>query len=175
MKKYVMALSVLSLVLLAACIGTKKPSGIAQDKKVETPIQEDSVEVKTITDEEAMIKNEDENEKKENAMMLVGEYKDHTADNLPVAVLADGTTKVLFFHAAWCPSCRKANQTLTSWYTNGNDLLTTYAINYDEEKELEQKYGVIYQHTFVKVDGQGNMIEKIQAPTDDQLMVLLRK
>jgi len=123
-------------------------------------------------DEGAMIKKE---ETKEGAAMKSnGEYIDHTASNLPVSVLTDGQTKVLYFFASWCPTCKKANQTLTSWYADGKGMLTVYKINYDEEKTLEQKYGVTYQHTFVKVDGQGNMIEKIQGPSDEELKRLLQ-
>ncbi len=123
-------------------------------------------------DEGTMMKKEDA--KDDTVMMSAGAYKDATASNLPASVLADGKTKVLYFFAAWCPTCKKANQTLTSWYADGKGLLTVYKINYDEEKTLEQKYGVTYQHTFVKVDGQGNMIEKIQGPSDDELKRLLQ-
>lgn len=123
-------------------------------------------------DEGAMMKKEDS--KEGTAMVSTGEYKDHTASNLPASILSDGTVKVLYFFASWCPSCKKANQTLTAWYADGTGLLTVYKINYDEEKALEQKYGVTYQHTFVKIDGQGNMIEKIQGPTDQQLRDLLQ-
>ena len=107
-------------------------------------------------------------------MMHAGAYKDMTSANLPAAVLTDGTTKVLFFSASWCPVCKAANQTLTSWYVDGKGLLTVYKVNYDTEKTLEQKYGVTYQHTFVKIDGQGNVIKIITGPSDDDLKDLLK-
>ena len=113
---------------------------------------------------------------KENGAMMMhaGAYKDMTSANLPTAVLTDGTTKVLFFSASWCPVCKTANQTLTSWYADGKGLLTVYKINYDTEKALEQKYGVTYQHTFVKIDGKGNVIKSITGPSDDDLKDLLK-
>lgn len=91
-------------------------------------------------------------------------------------VLADGQTKVLFFHAEWCPICRAQETELLTWYeTKAQQFLTTYKLDYDAEKDLKATYGVTYQHTFVKVDGQGKLIEKIQGPTDDQLTALLTR
>ncbi len=111
--------------------------------------------------------------KEEGAMMKAGEYKDATATNLSASVLTDGKTKVLFFHAAWCPTCKAANQTLTSWYKDGAEFLNVYKINYDNEKQLKQKYSVTYQHTFVKIDGEGNVIQSVQGPSDEELKDLL--
>lgn len=111
---------------------------------------------------------------KEEVMMKAGEYKDATASALPASVLSDGKTKVLFFHAAWCPACKAANTTLASWYSPGEGMLTTYKINYDTEKSLKQTYGVTYQHTFVKIDGQGKLIKLLQSPSDEDLKNLLK-
>ena len=120
------------------------------------------------SEEGAMMKKEGE------SMMKAGAYKDATAANLQTSILTDGTTKVLFFHASWCPICKAANQTLTSWYSDGKGLLTLYKVNYDNEKALKAKYGVTYQHTFVKIDGKGNLIKSITGPSDDVLKDLLQ-
>jgi thioredoxin 1 len=90
------------------------------------------------------------------------------------SVLADGRTKVLFFHAGWCPVCRAAEADLQSWYGVGAPGISTYKVDYDAETDLKARYGVTYQHTFVKVDGQGNVVQSIQGPTDEQLQELLR-
>lgn len=101
--------------------------------------------------------------------MVKGAYTEYRAD-----VLADGNEKVLFFHAAWCPICRTQDTELKAWYGSDADkFVTTYKVDYDTEKELKAKYGVTYQHTFVRVDGQGNLITKTQGPTDEQLTALL--
>lgn len=124
-------------------------------------------------DEKAMMKSGDAMEKSD-VMTKAGMYKDHTASALPASVLSDGTIKVLFFYAGWCPNCRAANTTLTSWYGTGDGLLTTHKIDYDAEKSLRQKYGVTYQHTFVKIDGQGNLVKLLQSPSDDALNKFLK-
>lgn len=102
-------------------------------------------------------------------------------------VLADGQTKVLFFHAAWCPVCKGADATLRTLYNSwdSTDMAieelaevlpgrSVYKVDYDTEADLKARYGVTYQHTFVVVDGEGNMISKIQGPTDEQLKELLQ-
>ncbi len=90
------------------------------------------------------------------------------------SVLSNGQKKVLFFHAAWCPVCKNANQQLTAWYSTHPFPLSTYKVDYDTETALKQRYGVTYQHTFVLVDGQGNALQTIQGPTDAELQALLR-
>lgn len=90
------------------------------------------------------------------------------------SVLANGRTKVLFFHAAWCPICRNADAQLTAWYQTHPYPLSVYKVDYDTATELKQRYGVTYQHTFVQVDGQGNALKVLQGPTDAQLQALLQ-
>ncbi len=102
------------------------------------------------------------------------------------SVLVDGQTKVLFFHASWCPVCRKADDTLRGIYNqwDGSDLsfdelhallpqYSVYKVDYDTEADLKAKYGVTYQHTFVLVDGQGNALKTIQGPSDAVLKELI--
>ncbi len=89
------------------------------------------------------------------------------------SVLKDGKTKVLFFNASWCPICKIQDQQLREWYAEGGIPGTVYSVDYDSNKDLRQTYGVTYQHTFVKVDGQGILIEKIQGPSESQLRAML--
>src|SRR3989338_5398269 len=90
------------------------------------------------------------------------------------AVMKDGKTKVFFFHASWCPECKEADATLQSWFPSKDFTRSVYKIDYDTAKELKAKYGVIYQHTFVVVDGQGTKVSLTQGPTDEQLKALLK-
>lgn len=67
---------------------------------------------------------------------------------------------VLFFHADWCPSCRSADSDITA---NQGDIpagLTVQKVDYDSETELRQKFGVTTQHTFVEIDGEGELVKK---------------
>ncbi|MEK7564045.1 MAG: hypothetical protein AAB510_00550 [Patescibacteria group bacterium] len=38
--------------------------------------------------------------------------------------------------------------------------LSILDVDYDNSSDLKKKYGVTYQHTFVQVDKDGNMIKK---------------
>ncbi len=175
MKTLAMTLTVLPVVFLAACTPTtptqQGASSSSASSASSVAMEQDDAMMKQ--EDGMMKKNEDTMMKKDEAMS-VGAYTDATSANLSSSVLADGNTKVLFFHASWCPTCKIADTTLTSWYVNGEGMLTVYKINYDNEAALKQKYGVTYQHTFVKVDGEGNMIEKKQGPSDDVLKTLLK-
>lgn len=81
-------------------------------------------------------------------------------------VAATPGTKILFFHANWCPQCRKLDQDIRA-----NKLprgVTIFKVDYDSNKDLRRQYGVVIQTTLVKVDGKGKLIDKYvayEAPT----------
>jgi thiol-disulfide isomerase/thioredoxin len=67
---------------------------------------------------------------------------------------------VLFFAAAWCPSCVAADK----GFSAENELAIDadiLKVDYDNSSDLKAKYGVTSQHTFVLVDAEGNMIKKM--------------
>ncbi len=67
---------------------------------------------------------------------------------------------LLFFHAAWCPTCRSAELDILQ---NGDLLpedLTIVKVDYDSERDLKRQYNVTRQHTFVQVDSAGNEVKK---------------
>lgn len=72
-------------------------------------------------------------------------------------LLGSNDTVVLFFNAAWCPSCRAADASLSSSTIDNILVLDT---DYDDNTDLRQKYGVTTQHTFVQVDVDGELIKK---------------
>lgn len=178
MKKYSLALAIIPTLLFAACSPTDTPLMQKKTEAMEKAMEAGNsmMDKGTETMDKAMEKAEGIMDETNDAMMKkeAGMYKDNTASLLADTVVMDGTTKVLFFHASWCPTCKAADSTLVSMYADEAGKLTTYKINYDTEKALAKKYGVTYQHTFVKVDGKGNMIEKIQGPSNDQLETLLQ-
>lgn len=73
-----------------------------------------------------------------------------------------GRKIVLFFHAKWCPYCQEADKDFktnigTENFPKNTTLIKT---DYDSQTALKKKYGVIYQHTFVQIDHDGNQIAK---------------
>lgn len=64
--------------------------------------------------------------------------------------------KVLFFHAPWCPQCRKLDEQLRA--EGAPDGLTVFKVDYDSRSDLRQKYGVTLQTTVVFVDDKGELL-----------------
>ncbi|MBP9773274.1 MAG: thioredoxin family protein [Candidatus Peribacteraceae bacterium] len=98
-----------------------------------------------------------------------GQYLDY-ADG----VIGNGQTSILFFKANWCPSCKAADKYLTQLYGSQDVPQTVYKVDYDTQKELKQRYGIVYQHTFVFIDGTGKALKTILGPTNDELGVLVQ-
>lgn len=88
-------------------------------------------------------------------MMRPGSYEAYEPAKF---AYAENGTVVLFFHAAWCPTCRAANNNLAA--AAFPDGLTILKVDYDTSADLKRKYGITYQHTYVQVNAQGNLIKK---------------
>jgi thiol-disulfide isomerase/thioredoxin len=81
-----------------------------------------------------------------------GIYKDYSK----TAVENTSGTKLLFFHAPWCPQCRAMEESITNdGLPNG---VTVFKVDYDSNQALRQQYGVTIQTTFVNIDDDGNKI-----------------
>jgi len=91
------------------------------------------------------------------AMMQKGSYESYAASKLALAEKGD---VVLFFRASWCPTCKTLDANIKSNLSAIPAGLTILDVDYDNSSALKQKYGVTYQHTFVQVDAQGNLIKK---------------
>lgn len=85
-------------------------------------------------------------------------------------VIGNGETSVLYFKADWCPYCVRQHAELQRSYTSP---LSTYYLNYDTEGTLKARYGVVQQHTFVKIDGEGNKVDAISFPDAEKLSTFL--
>lgn len=86
------------------------------------------------------------------------EYSKKTFDE------ASDKRRVLYFYANWCPICRPADANFKANTSKIPEDMVVIRVNYndtdtdEEEKDLAQKYGITYQHTFVQIDAQGNKI-----------------
>ena len=70
-------------------------------------------------------------------------------------------TRVLFFHAPWCPQCRMLDEDLKK--ASIPDNVTIFKVDYDSNQSLRQKHGVTLQTTFIKLDEEGNTAQKYVA------------
>lgn len=65
----------------------------------------------------------------------------------------------LFFHADWCPLCKKLEEKILEDLENLGPVLILKA-NHDEDLELRQEYGVTNQTTVLFFDETGEIVEK---------------
>lgn len=103
---------------------------------------------KPANDSGAMMKKDD------GAMMSAGTYAAYDAQAVKAA-LAAGKTPVLFFHAAWCPTCRSLDKTLMGQAAQLPGSVTVFKVDYDDSADLKKAYGVRMQHTLVALRADG--------------------
>lgn len=80
-------------------------------------------------------------------------------------------SKVLFFHAPWCPQCRKLDEQLRA--EGAPDGLTVFKVDYDSRSDLRQRYGVTLQTTVVFVDDDGAPISSTVLYEDPSIASLI--
>lgn len=88
--------------------------------------------------------------------------------------------RVLFFYANWCPTCKPADQNFKTNLDKIPEDVTLIRVNYNDseteraEKDLSKKYGVTYQHTFVQIDHDGNVVTNWNGGKIDELLKYLK-
>ena len=102
------------------------------------------------------------------ANSFVGDYQAYEA-----SVVGNGESSVLFFFAAWCPTCQDKDSNLHDWYSSAEFPVKTYRADFDTEDALKKRYGITMQDTFVLIDGTGKIIKKEVAPSLSELKRLL--
>lgn len=98
-----------------------------------------------------------------------GTYIDYTPD----VIGATSGTKLLFFHAPWCPQCRELEADIKAKTIPAG--VTIIKVDYDSNQALRQKYGVTLQTTVVRVDDSGNILEKFVAYDDPSLDAVVKQ
>lgn len=74
--------------------------------------------------------------------------------------------RVLYFYANWCSTCRPANADFVKNSKLLPEDVEVFRVNYDdsetdeEEKDLAKKYQITYQHTFVQVDANDDVVTR---------------
>lgn len=87
------------------------------------------------------------------------------------AIAETAGTKVLFFHASWCPKCRALEEDILA--NEIPDNFTVFKVDFDTATELRQRYGVTLQTTIVYVDDEGDALAKGVLYDDTTLDALL--
>jgi len=115
--------------------------------------------------------NTDENEVENVAVMAetAGSYEAYTPEKL---VLAETGDVILFFHADWCPSCRALESDIEANLSAIPDGVHILKVDYDNETDLKQQYGIVRQHTLVQVNSNGEEIQTLTGLTNTLAQVV---
>lgn len=150
------------VVIVGGVYVSTKSNDEAMMAKEQTEKQK-AMEDKNVPEENVMMKKEDTSmvdnkTEKSDTMMKGGSYEAYSPEKV---MLASATHDVvLFFRAGWCPTCRAIDADIKANLSKIPSSLAILDVNYDDAAALKQKYGVTYQHTFVQVDKDGNLIKK---------------
>ena len=101
------------------------------------------------------------------------QYKDYSSSLL--ASLVGQQPVVLFFYAAWCPTCRQMETEITRELSTFPPETVILKINYDTETALKQKYDIRTQSSIVILDRAGNVAYSGQDPGNKKLITELSK
>lgn len=81
-------------------------------------------------------------------------------------------TKILFFHAPWCPQCRKLEASILAGPIPAG--VTIMKVDYDSNQKLRQQYGVTIQTTLVRVRDDSTLEERYVAYESPTLEALVK-
>ena len=84
-------------------------------------------------------------------------------------LIAEKGPAVLFFNANWCPTCRAALAEIETRIDELGDI-TVILVNYDRERELKKRYSVTYQHTYVQIDPEGEIVSHWNGGGVDEIL-----
>lgn len=97
-----------------------------------------------------------------------GSYADYEAE----AVANTKGQRILFFHAPWCPQCRKLEASIKAGAIPSG--VTIFKVDYDSNQKLRQQYGVTIQTTLILLDENGNEARKYVAYDQPSLEALIK-
>ncbi|MCA9347597.1 thioredoxin family protein [Candidatus Saccharibacteria bacterium] len=154
-------ITLVALVILL-CIGGSLVFLLTKPKQTETKEQQIG-----LSTEEVQTPTIQENPTTQPAATNVpGKYVDYSS-----SVIAETSgTKILFFHAPWCPQCRSLESDINSKGVPSG--VTIIKVDYDSNQALRQQYGVTLQTTIVKIDDNGNLVDKFVAYDDPTLQAI---
>lgn len=143
-------LSIIGVVILAGLVGAYLYARESANQQNNAEMQRRTQVGSTSSPNENLAETED--------ARASGTYVEYSSD---IIEKTDGT-KVLFFHAPWCPQCRMIEADI-----KGQESLPTNTtiikVDYDSNQSLRQKYGVTLQTTFVMIDDSGELVRKYVA------------
>lgn len=86
-------------------------------------------------------------------------YLDYSEENLSSAQKKG--MPVLFFAATmWCQTCQILEKEIKERYNSLPPSATILKVDYDNDKEMKRKWRVTTQHTLIRLDSNGNEVNR---------------
>lgn len=79
-------------------------------------------------------------------------------------LVGNGTPAIIDFWATWCPHCKRIAPVYDKVAAEYEGKLVVGKVDTDEDPAIAQKYDIEYLPTFVLVDGEGNVLDKVISP-----------
>lgn len=121
----------------------------------------ESTEVTTTTDQQTVANTQ------QSTTTEPGKYVNYSATSL---ANTDGT-RILFFHAPWCPQCRQLQASINAGPIPSG--VTIFKVDYDSNQKLRQEYGVTIQTTVVLLNADGSEAKKFVAYDEPSLQAVI--
>ena len=159
MRNMTLIATVAVAMLLAGCATAGGPDAAQTPPSVSAPTTPDP----TPADDQST----DDTEAEAEPAVQPGDYVEYYDG----AIAETAGTKVLYFHASWCPKCRALEADILA--NEIPDNFTVFKVDFDTATELRQRYGVTLQTTIVYVDDEGDALAKGVLYDDTTLAALL--
>lgn len=175
MKK--LSLLILSSFLFTACItaGPDINPPVEETEEIPEIMDADIVEEEVTEDETAEEEATEEEEAEEEVVTEAtsAEYMAYTKETYDS--LLGQSPVVLYFHANWCPVCIQLDSDISGAIGDFPAGSTILKLDFDEEIELRQEYGVTVQSTLITINAAGEVVEKLSAPSNSDLIAAIEK
>ncbi len=181
MKK--LSLLILSSFLFTACLtaGPDITAPVEETEEIPEIMDADVVEEEVVVEEETTeeetteeeVVEEETAEEEAIAETASAEYIAYTKETYDS--LLGQSPVVLYFHANWCPVCIQLDSDILGAIADFPAGSTILKLDFDEEIELRQEYGVTVQSTLITINAAGEVVEKLSAPSNSDLIAAIEK
>ena len=141
-----------------------------EEEATEEETTEEEVTEEEVTEEETTEEEVVEEKTTEAANAEYTTYTKETYDSL-----LGQSPVVLYFHANWCPVCIQLDSDISGAIADFPAGSTILKLDFDEEIELRQEYGVTVQSTLITINAAGEVVEKLSAPSNSDLIAAIEK
>lgn len=153
----------LTLLLGAGCDST---ANVVTDVHVDLPRAGVTGDVREGRPQPLPDQNEEGSAEGDTPTIDVSSYAEYTAAGFNAA-RKEGRPILLYFWASWCPICRVEEPKVMAIVASSAVPIAGFRVDFDAEKELNESYGVHYQHTTMILNGSGRETQRFFGPVPE--------